>query len=115
MKFAVVGSRTFDDYPLLSKWVGLLTDEMCDLTIISGGAKGADQMAAKWAKDNGLPLIEYKPDWELYGKRAGFVRNEKIIGEADVVIAFWDGLSAGTRHDLNLAKKAKKPTFIVYF
>jgi YspA, cpYpsA-related SLOG family len=113
MKYAVVGSRTFDDKDLLAHWLKFWIHPFD--TIISGGAIGADRLAAQWAKTISVDLIEYKPDWELYGKRAGFIRNEKIIGEADVIIAFWDGVSPGTKHDLNLAKQAKKPTFIIYF
>lgn len=57
-KVAVIGSRAFDDYDLLS-------DTLADydiLQIISGGAKGADSLAKKYAKSNGIDITEHKPD-----------------------------------------------------
>jgi hypothetical protein len=51
----------------------------------------------------------FKPDWDKYGKRAGFIRNELIINEADKIIAFWDGESKGTKLSIDLAIKAGKP------
>lgn len=83
--------------------------------VISGGAAGADSIGATIARRNGIRVTEYLPDWERYGKRAGFVRNELIIRNADAVLAFWDGQSKGTANSLSIAKRLKKPTVIVYF
>jgi len=84
-------------------------------TIVSGGARGADRIGAVIAKKWGLELVEYLPDWNLYRKRAGFIRNETIISNSDAVLAFWDGVSKGTGNSLSIAKKLKKPTIIIYF
>jgi hypothetical protein len=59
-------------------------------------------------------LIELKPDWAKYGKRAGFVRNEDIIKGCDVVLAFHMNDSPGTRNSLQHAARLKKPTLIIY-
>lgn len=89
-------------------------------TIVSGGAVGSDRLGATIARKWGLKLVEHKPDWNGLGKRAGFVRNEKIIADADVVLAFWGvdpktgELSKGTQHSIGLAKKARKTTIIIY-
>ena len=72
-------------------------------------------LGAKLAKDWAIPLKEHKPDWVKHGKSAGFVRNELIVSDADIVFAFWDGKSKGTAHDIQLAKKQNKELHICYF
>lgn len=109
IKLAIVGSRRFYDYDRLLYEMKLLYSQNYIVTqIISGGARGADSLAAKYAKENNIELIEHKPDWDKLGKRAGFARNEIIISSSDAVIAFWDGTSTGTKHSINLAIKYNK-------
>ncbi len=115
MKLAVVGSRTFNDYDLLKRKLDVIHEKKVITCIISGGAKGADSLAEKWSKENSIETLIFKPDWDKYGKRAGFLRNEDIIKSSDAVIAFWDGISHGTKHDIDLAKKYNKPCLIVKF
>ena len=125
MKLAIIGSRTATDYTLLTdyidRWFGFnLADDGSERghlvdEVISGGAAGADTLGARWAKDHGVKLTVFKPDWERYGKRAGFLRNEDIVKAADMVLALWDGVSKGTANSLSIAKRLKKPTLIVYF
>jgi hypothetical protein len=82
-------------------------------TIISGGADGVDSFAKEFAKTGGLSYIEFPADWETHGKSAGFIRNVDIVKNADVVLAIWDGYSAGTKHSFQLAKDHNK-LLIVY-
>lgn len=81
--------------------------------IISGGARGADLLAERFAMQYSIPTEIFLPDWAKYGKKAGLIRNKEIISSADQVIAFWDGESNGTRSSINIAKKLKKPLKIV--
>ena len=114
MKIAIVGSRTLDDYRLVCKYVGFFVFE--DIKeIISGGARGADSLAERYAKQFVIPLKVFEAEWDKYGKSAGFIRNQTIVDNCDMVLAFWDGVSRGTADTIEKAKKAKKPTFIVYF
>lgn len=114
---AVIGSRSFSRYPLLYRALDELAQTVPLAGIVSGGARGADELAARYARERGLPLQEFLPEYSRYGRRAPLVRNELIIREvADkggVVIAFWDGLSAGTGHALKLARKLGVRTIIV--
>jgi predicted Rossmann fold nucleotide-binding protein DprA/Smf involved in DNA uptake len=80
--------------------------------IVSGGARGVDQAAAGEARRLGLPVIEYLPDWAAYGRAAGMIRNRLIVGNADAVIAFWDGQSRGTRASIELARKIGVPVYL---
>lgn len=118
MRLAIVGSRTFENYDLLAFWVYLLTSMRLTpeytISIISGGAKGADSLGEKYADHHSIPKEIFKPEWNKYGKAAGFLRNQTIVDNCDIVLAFWDGKSRGTADTINKAKIAKKPTFIIY-
>lgn len=112
MKLGIVGSRNFTDY---EKFLVDITNEflLIDITeVISGGARGTDSLAKKFAEDNNKKYIEYPAKWDIYGKRAGFIRNQHIINASDIIIAFWDGISPGTKMTINLTQKAEKPLII---
>ena len=115
MKLAVVGSRNFDNYPVLKAKLDILHKHKDITCIISGGANGADSLAERWARENRIELLIFLPEWDKYGKSAGYIRNVDIIKASDAVIAFWDGKSKGTQHDINLAKEHNKPLAIIFF
>lgn len=111
MKVAVIGGRKFDNYDRMKQILDLFPISR----IISGGANGADKLSERYATENNIPTEIYIPDWDLFGKKAGFLRNTTIIQNSDIVIAFWDSKSRGTRDSIGKANKLKKDTFIVYF
>ena len=112
MKLAIVGSRSFTDYDLLKMEV----DKLEGITeIISGGAMGADNLGARYAIQNDIVLREFLPDWDLFGKAAGFERNKKIVNACDMLIAFWDEASRGTANSIGLARDAGKKVIVVKF
>lgn len=115
MKLAVIGSRDFTNYQLLKRYLDEFQKEYPFDTIISGGARGADSLAEKYAKANNLAFFSYLAEWEMYGARAGFVRNKEIIRNADMIIAFWDGTSRGTLHSIKLAEKQRKKHIVIYY
>ena len=111
MKIAVIGSRTFDDYNRLKR----ILDLYPATTIVSGGAKGADSLGERYADEKGIKKEIYVPQWDLFGKKAGFMRNTTIIENCDMVVAFWDAESKGTKDSLDKAQLLKKTTLIAYF
>jgi hypothetical protein len=111
MQITVIGSRTFEDYRLLC----LVLDEYQITRIISGGAKGADLMAERYAQGKGLPTLILNPEYGKFGKGAPFMRNHQIVDAAEQIVAFWDGESRGTAHSLAYARKKGKPVRIVTF
>jgi hypothetical protein len=113
MKLAVVGSRGFNDYEKLKSNLDIIHKVKIVTCVISGGAYGADSLAEKWAKENNIETLIFYPDWDKYGKSAGYIRNEEIVKASDAVIAFWDGTSKGTEHSINLARKYNKALAIV--
>ncbi len=102
MIIAVIGSRTFNDYEKVKEKLGKIDNISM---IVSGGARGADRLGVRFAKENGIPYKEYLPDWDKHGKSAGFIRNYDIIKNCNYVVAFWDGQSKGTKHSIDLARK----------
>ena len=110
MKVAIVGSRNFRELDKVRAYVRSLPP---GTTIVTGGARGVDNVAETTAKIFGYPVEVFLPDWNKHGKSAGFVRNNLIVCAADRVVAFWDGESKGTKHSIKLAEQFKKPLEII--
>lgn len=107
MKVAIIGSRQLE-IKNLSEYIPLTTTE-----IVSGGAKGIDTCAKKYAISANIKLTEFLPDYSKYGKSAPLYRNLKIIAYADEIIAFWDGKSRGRKFVIDNALKQNKKTAII--
>ena len=107
---AVVGSRSFRNYPLLKRELDTLRVDMKVGCIVSGGAPCADRLAERYARENAIELVVLRPEWRVNGEYdadAGFKRNTDIVGRADFVVAFWDGKSSGTRNTMNTTRRLK--------
>lgn len=109
---AIVGSRDFADYPRLSRELERIRDGE-PWHVISGGAKGADSLAERYARTRCLPFTVYSADWGLHGRSAGFIRNDQIVDAAEMLIAFWDGTSKGTEHCIEMARRRYEPENII--
>lgn len=102
MRTIIAGSRDIVNFNLLKEAI-----TKCDwvpTVVISGTARGADQLGEDWAEENNIPVERFPANWELYGKRAGYIRNEQMADNAEALIALWDGASRGTWHMINIAK-----------
>jgi len=111
MKVAIIGSREFNDYALVCKTLDPVKNRIT--LIVSGGARGADSLGERYAEENGIGTRIFIPDWDRYGKRAGFLRNKDIVEVADVIVAFWDGKSPGTASALDYAEQMEKPCKVI--
>jgi|TARA_R110002167_G_scaffold37476_10_gene117498 hypothetical protein len=118
-KVAIIGSREFADYEFLidkiSEHFGD-TPANRDFAVVSGGARGTDALAKRFGTGDTKHriYIEHPADWDGKDKGAGMIRNTDIVNQADVVVAFWDGFSRGTRDSIRKAQIAKKTTIIYY-
>ena len=83
--------------------------------IVSGGAKGADCLGEKFAKDDGFETKIFKPNWDKFGAKAGPLRNTTIVENSDVIFAFWDEKSRGTNDSITKAKNLKKELIIIKY
>lgn len=103
MKVAIVGSRGLQVTHLET----YLPDGVTE--IVSGGAKGVDTCARVYAHSHQIKLTEFLPEYKKYGRSAPLKRNISIIEYADLVLAFWDGTSHGTKFVIDNCKKRGIP------
>jgi hypothetical protein len=141
MRLIIAGSRAFNNYEQLKKCcdevIALNSSrespychEGCntygctlpcpgkgrpDITIISGTARGADQLGEYYAMKHGYNIERYPAEWDKYGRSAGYKRNEQMARIATHLMAFWDGKSRGTQHMIDLARKYKLKVSIALF
>lgn len=106
MRVLVCGGRGFDDPYLFFDTLDEIKSRGELDSIISGGARGADALAERYAEVEGIPITVYPAEWEKYGKSAGYVRNKQMLdeGKPDLVIAFPGG--KGTAMMVDIARKA---------
>lgn len=118
VKIVIAGSRTFDNYLMLRQKMSWVEDQLTarepfvEIEVFDGGAMGADHYGRKWAEKCGYKVHEYPADWKQFGKSAGYIRNEEMANDCDMVVVFWDGESKGTKHMMELAKKYEKPLVV---
>ena len=112
---AIIGSRSFDDYGLLCRFILNRILPKRINCIISGGAKRADSLAERFAQEYHCDIKVFPAEWHIYGPKAGYLRNNDIIKSCDMSFAFWDGASRGTAHAIQLCEELNKPYWIYYF
>lgn len=111
VRVLVCGGRDYADWiRLRDRLTRLRLETPHDaLTIIQGGAKGADALAREWCVEYKVPYINYPADWERHGKAAGPIRNKRMLddGKPDLVLAFSGG--RGTENMIAQAMLAGVP------
>ncbi|WP_068458962.1 DUF2493 domain-containing protein [Hyphomicrobium sulfonivorans] len=92
MRVLVCGGRDFSDAAAVSRELDALALSG-PLTLIEGGAFGADRLARLWALRKGLEVVTFPANWKLHGKAAGPLRNQEMLdaGRPDLVVAFVGG------------------------
>lgn len=115
-KVIICGSRDFTDYELLKRKCDLLLSKKiengCNITIISGCAKGADTLGENYAEERKFNIEKYPANWDKYGRGAGFIRNEEMSKVAHACIAFFSSKneSNGTK---DMVKRALEKGLLV--
>lgn len=127
MRLIIAGSRTFENMLTIEDIDEALKKlKLKPTEVISGEAKGPDQMGHVWADAHDIPVREFKPKWDdvencktvkvnkwgkPYNYRAGFDRNTEMAQNADALLVFWDGESSGTEQMIAEAKKVGIPVY----
>lgn len=121
MKYGIIGSRTFSDTELFKNILNKIFKEKGSPTvIISGGAKGADAMAEVYALNNKVSFQKYEPQFEIFppntrNYEAPKARNTEIAIHSDVLIAFWDMKSTGTKDTIDKSVAMGKKVYVYDF
>ena len=112
MKVIIAGSRTIFDFSLLEEAV---KNAAFDITqVVSGRARGVDQMGELWALKNGVNLKTFPAKWQTFGKVAGILRNRTMAEYADALIALMvQGGSSGTENMIHEMAKRGKPYYLM--
>lgn len=119
LKLIVAGSRGWTDYDSLKVNLNeILADLYLDtpfevVTIVSGTARGADQLGERFAGEYNYLVQKFPANWEKEGKRAGILRNIEMAKVANACVVFWDGKSKGTQHMIETAKQHNLTLYIV--
>lgn len=113
MKVIIAGSRTFIDYLRLKQELDKIHKATNITEVVSGSARGADLLGERWAKENGVPVRRFLADWKGLGKYAGIARNNEMAAYADGLIAFWDGISKGTKNMIHSMMRLEKNVTVI--
>jgi len=104
LKVIIAGSRKCDIYAELLIAIRVSNFEITE--VVSGCAIGVDNLGMHWAVTHNIPIARFPVtdmDWQIHGKGAGMIRNQKMTDYADALIAVWDGKSSGTRDMIHRA------------
>jgi len=106
VKLIVSGGRDFKDEARLRMTMSLYPDILFSELVCGMCPTGADKFAFDYARKSRRKVHEFPAEWDSsLGKKAGPIRNEQMAAFADVLIAFWDGKSKGTRDMIYKALK----------
>lgn len=114
IRVLVCGGRDFANQTLLFSTLDHVEQVLGRrLHVGSGGASGADTLAELWALERGRPRHIICADWGTHGRRAGPIRNERLLREfqPEICLGFKGG--AGTRHMMSICTAAEVPTAAV--
>lgn len=115
VKWWICGSRTAKSYVAIKKTLDDWFPKY-DIIVRTGGANGVDKLAEHWARKHDVEMEpSLIPEWDKYGKGAGFIRNKEGIDWADRVFAVWNGESRGTKHCIDYGRETGKVVVVVRF
>ena len=110
MRVAIVGSRHFSDPARVADYVKSLPARA---SIITGSASGVDAAATKAAREKGIPVQVMPASFdELADASKSAARNQRLVDACDVLVAFWDGTSKGTRNTVERALDSGKEVHV---
>ena len=111
MKLIIAGSRTFTDYQRLCQV--LAPDRHRIAQVLTGGARGADQLGYRWAWKHAIRHQLFRTEWERFGKSAGVRRNHEMAQAGDMLVAFHVNNSPGTAHMVQCMRQRGKPVVVI--
>lgn len=114
-KFVPTEQKLNGIYRIIDDEIDNFMDLNKKVIIVEGGAKGADRVGRMFGHSKGYQVETYEADWYKFGRKAGPFRNTEMQKVGNMLIAFWDGISTGTRDMINKMKASGKPVCIIYY
>jgi hypothetical protein len=111
MKLIITGARTFTDYQMLCQV--LAPDRHRITQVLTGGARGTEQLGYRWAWKHVVKHQRFRAEWERFGKPAGVRRNHQLAQAGDVLLVCGDGQAPGTAHLIQCMQALGKPVVVV--
>lgn len=119
VKTIIAGGRKFNNFGLLASEVDAILqgnfEEGTKMEVFSGGCKGVDKFGEKFANYRGHGLRLFGTATDHLPEDEWKQININMAAEAEVLIAFWDGVSEGTKHMIDTANERGLLVFVVYY
>lgn len=114
-RLIIAGGRDFANYPLLKMRAEryISSRNLENVTIVSGGADGADSLGERFAEENGYRIDRFVPNWSV-GRQAGAIRNKEMADASDGLLAFYNG-SNGTGNMILTARRNRLDVEVVKY
>jgi hypothetical protein len=118
VSLGITGTRKYADQKFIDKALDYVIANYKDDKIeclVSGGAIGVDSACEIWAMKRNIPIKQFLPEYDKYGKSAPMIRNKQIVDASDLLAAFPTeprGSSHGTENTIQHAEKKKIPIWI---
>jgi len=110
LKVGIVGSRHFGEPVRVAEYVKSLPPRA---SVITGSASGVDAAATKAARERGIPVQVIPASFdEMADASKAAARNQRLVDACDVLVAFWDGTSKGTRNTVERALDSGKEVHV---
>jgi glycerophosphoryl diester phosphodiesterase len=110
VKVIIAGSRSITDITVVAAAISCSGYQLNE--VVSGTARGVDRLGEQYAQLHNIPVVRFPADWDRYGRSAGYRRNEEMARYADALVAVWDGVSRGTQHMIDIARRAGLKVFV---
>jgi predicted Rossmann fold nucleotide-binding protein DprA/Smf involved in DNA uptake len=110
LRVAIIGSRHYPDPERVTEYVKSLPARA---SIITGSASGVDAAATKAGRAKGIAVNVMPASFEeLADPSRSAARNQRLVDACDVLVAFWDGASKGTRTTIDRALDSGKEVHV---
>ena len=122
-RLIIAGSRDFYDYEALRDETDLFIEQLRDrkdineddfIIIVSGGARGADKLGERYARERNYHCEIHPANWSI-GKQAGILRNIAMAKISQACIIFKVNDSKGSTHMSQHATKQGLMTKVVSY
>ena len=102
-KIAVAGDANWIDTAAIWRRLDTAREKCPDMVLCHKGSRGAERIAAAWAKSRKVPQILFRPNWAAHNKAAPFRANDEMLTARIAGVILFGGGGIG----LNLAEKAE--------